>query len=323
MKWLFLLWSAFLFAQPCLVFVHIGPKLPDYLETAVTQARMFNPEIPIYVVACKAALHDSSEILKAARPALVDYETLPRSSLHEKFLKTSKIHKAHGGFWINTSLRFFYLADLVQHYKLGDVFHLENDIMLYVDLETLLPVFQKHYSRMLGVTYDNDERGIAGLVYIPHLLPLNHFLEVVIEGSQKKEANDMIFLQHFREKHLKQYVDALPIIMPDYGVEHALVSRCGFKGTRSLEFVNHVEDFGSLFDAAALGQYLGGIDSKEGNRQIGYISDRCIFNPALLQFEWRKDALGRRVPFAIYKDKSWRINNLHIHSKQLKEFLSQ
>ena len=318
MKWLFVLLVTLVYAEPCVVFVHIGPELPSYLGTAVAQARLFNPQTPIYVLANEAALKHPPEEFEQNRTLCVPCEKIPKGSLHQKFLKQSKLNQ---GLWSLATERFFYLADLMQEYQLGDVFHLETDVLLYVGLETLLPTFKKHYTRTMGATFDNDKRCIAGLFYVPHLRPLNCFLEFVAErAKQQSDGNDMVFLGQFKEKYLKQYIESLPIIMPEYAAEHPLVSANGLKGSRAEEFTNHSTEFNSLFDAAAIGQYLGG---EFHRKEPGFLNESCVFSPAHLRFEWEKDSQGRKVPFAIYKEKRWRVNNLHIHSKQLKEFYSR
>lgn len=314
MKWVFLLLTGMLWAEPCVVFVHIGPELPPYLGAAVDQVRLFNPDTPIYVLASEAALKSSKEAFQAV---CVPCETVPKGSLHEAFLKKTKLNK---GFWTVTTERFFYLADLMQEYKLGDVFHLESDVMLYADVNQLLPVFKKHYGKTIGAAFDNDDRGIASIVYIPYLRPLNHFLEFINDGAKNKDSNDMVFLAQFKQKYLKQFVETLPITISDYVEEHPLVSPNGSKGSRPAEFTNHLAEFNSIFDAAALGQYLGGTHAE---KQPGFVSEACVFNPSLFQFEWEKDEKERCIPFAVYKGKRWKINNLHIHCKNLKEFSSK
>jgi hypothetical protein len=82
------------------------------------------------------------------------------------------------------------------------------------------------------------------------------------------------------------------------------------------------QEFGSIFDAAAIGQFLGGIDPRNGVSKPGFINESCLFNPGLMTFVWERDAYGRLVPYAIYGSTKARINNLHIHSKKLEGFFS-
>jgi hypothetical protein len=88
------------------------------------------------------------------------------------------------------------------------------------------------------------------------------------------------------------------------------------------EYTSHVDEFQSLFDACAYGQYLGGIDPRNGPDGPGYLNPVCVFNCSFMDFEWGVDDEGRKVPYVIYGAKKYRINNLHIHSKDLKQFAS-
>ncbi len=80
-----------------------------------------------------------------------------------------------------------------------------------------------------------------------------------------------------------------------------------------------------LFDAACYGQYLGGIDPRNGPSTPGFVNQDSFFsvNDPALSYMWRKDEDGRRYPVIITGDKELRIANLHIHSKNLDPFLSK
>ncbi len=309
--------------KPSFVFIHIGESLPSYLPIAVEQARLFNPKVPIYLVANAKALQDLPPSLIAAKTICVPCETLAKSALHKQFITQSSANRTfRKGFWIVTTERFYYLAELMRIYGLSRVFHLENDVMIYTDIQTILPTFKAHYSHQIGATFDNDQRCIAGLIYIDQIAPLQHFLSMVANMASQG-GNDMEFLGKFKKQYQKQWIDSLPIIMPEYAKDFAMISREGDRTDSPESFSRHIEEFGSLFDAAALGQYLGGIDPFHAVESIGFINERCLFDPSRLQFVWEEDERGRTIPVAVYKEQKWKINNLHIHSKNLALFRSK
>lgn len=297
--------------KPSLVFVHIGKKLPDYLPYAIEQAKIFNPGCPIYVLGNQKALKKLSPDL--CTPIAI--ESIPKSKDHKKFLKTSRSDK---GFWTVTTERFFYLESFMKAKNLSHVFHLESDVMLYSDLEQILPVFKRHYPNQIGATFDNDDRCIAGLVYIPNAKPLTQFVQYVSTVA-KRGWNDMQLLAKFQKEH-HQSIDLLPIIMPKYAQDHELVSLNGCRGTAN--YSHHVDEFQSIFDAAAIGQYLGGIDPIHRKDSIGFINESCIFKPSHFKYQWERDSQGRKVPFVIYNGTKCKLNNLHVHCKNLRAFAS-
>lgn len=325
MKFLFLLLSWFVCQSVAsahsLVFVHIGPKIPLYVGVAVAQARLFNPDCPIYLVGNKEALH-AWKMSQKILPICVACESLTKSKSHRKFAANSAHDsKSFEGFWVSTSERFFYLEEVIRDFQLKDVFHLENDVMLYADLNSLLPVFQAHYRGMIGATFDSDSRCIPGFIYISDEKPISK-LGSFMADQAPKGMNDMQIIQEF--KRLKQgiYIDHLPIIFPEYVAQIGLKNSLGQTSSRPDPFHRHFDRFQAIFDAAAIGQYLGGISPRNGDPNPGFINETCLFNPMYLNFNWKIDSKGRCVPYASFQGIEYPIINLHIHSKNLHSFYS-
>ena len=99
-------------------------------------------------------------------------------------------------------------------------------------------------------------------------------------------------------------------------------TQTGKRAKQPEDYARNFDGFWSLFDAAALGQYFGGIDPRNGSSKPGFVNEDCLFNPVRLMFEWEFDQKGRDVPFACFGQTRYRINNLHVHSKNLKAFRS-
>jgi hypothetical protein len=301
-----------------IVFVHIGPTLPDYLPIAVEQARLFNRDCPVYIIGNKKAFQSAPfSFDKSIR--CIHCETLKTSKSHETFRAQSKLsrHVLHG-FVMFSSERFFYLEELMRQYALEDVFHLENDVMLYADLKNLLPTFHTHYAGKIGATFDNETRCIPGFVYISTLKPITQLVQFMAEKA-KAAKNDMEILLAFKIKCDRLYIDHLPIVMPDYPLKNAL----GEGAKHKERFSQHFTEFQSIFDAAALGQYLGGVSPRNTAQPTpGFINESCLFNPSVFSYDWKRDAEHRLVPFILYQGAEYPINNLHIHSKNLTPFFS-
>ncbi len=319
---LFLLSVVFLQAEHSIVFVHVGPRLPDYMEDSLSQARLFNKTCPIYLAASQEALQGLSEKARAASPTLVPLETLQKTENHLCFNNFSVMDRSfRGGFWHYTSERFFYLEEVIAHYDLHQVFHLENDNMLYVDLEKILPVFMQYYPG-IAATFDNDRRCIPGFVYIADKQIIAD-LTTLMANQAHAGKNDMEFLAIFKDHVQREGIDHLPIVMENYFDYYEALSPAGHRVRNPRLYSQHGDYFDSIFDAAALGQYLGGIDPKNGASSPGFINESCIFNPSKLHFRWERDLEGRNVPYAYFEGVERRINNLHIHCKNLKLFSSE
>ncbi|MEI8301374.1 MAG: hypothetical protein WCG10_07215, partial [Chlamydiota bacterium] len=68
-----------------------------------------------------------------------------------------------------------------------------------------------------------------------------------------------------------------------------------------------------------IGQFLRGTYLPNS---LGYHNLESIFDPNKLEYVWEEDCYKRLIPYAICNGKKVKINNLHIHSKQLKNFKS-
>jgi hypothetical protein len=304
-----------------IVFVHIGDSLPDYLPVAIQQARLFNT-CNILLVANASAIHAANDKLSSLDVVCVSCENVEKTSEHLTFLRNSKIDRSfRSGFWSHATERFFYLQDAIEQFKLTDVVHLESDNMLYVDISTLLPLFHEHYPR-IGITLDNDQRCIPGFVYIRDAKSIDHLAQFIADRALSGN-NDMQVLAEYSRCFGALYANQLPIILKEYVERNELVSPCGYRAQNKNDFCKNIDAFNSIFDAAALGQYLGGIDPRNGPSAPGFINESCVFNPALLSYTWKEDEKGRKIPFASYQGRELRMNNLHIHCKNLAQFLSK
>jgi len=317
MRLFFLFFPFFLFCDINIVFVHIGKNIPDYVSEALLQARRFNEDAPIYFLGNRDALRGSHLPNSIKTIAL---ETLTPSHSHIFFSKNHKHSDSLEGFWQYTIERFFYLDELARQYKLKNIFHLENDVMLYRDLNELLPVFEKYYPS-IGATFDADHRVIPGFMYFKNPISLSHLARHLSKSALRNL--DMMSIASYRNSSRRKKIDFLPIIFPGYVDKKPLISSLGVEPEHPKNYWNHFKEFNSVFDAACIGQYLGGESPRNiGEIVPGFINETCVFNPSYLQYEWIEDSQGRKVPYINFDDKQFRINNLHIHSKKLAEFRS-
>ncbi len=316
--WILLLtYATNIFAEYSIVYVHIGDHVPLYADVAISQARLFNPEAKIILVASEKGLKRFQTLKEPINLELCNYDTLPMTAIHQEYQAYCAVKEP---FWRYTCERFLYLWDLMETYSLENVFHLENDNMLYADLKTLLPHFQEHYPGV-GAVFDNDERCIPGFLWIANCRAMKS-LASYFSKKAPTHLFDMQIIAQYRNEYSTEWIDHLPLIMPEYASEFPLESPHHHTTTHPERYSNHIDLFQAIFDAAAIGQFLGGIDPIHANNQPGFINESCLFNPSYLDYEWILDEKGRKIPYVIFKSQRYKIINLHIHSKRLKAFLS-
>lgn len=310
-------------ADECsIVFVHLGSALPIFIFDALSQARLFNSDASIYLIANHDAFSKENEtVLASHRIIKIACEDLVVSDSHKIFLqKTTLNNTFREGFWRKATERFFYIEELMKHYNLQHIVHLENDTMLYVNIADLLPVFKTDTSKILAV-FDNDNRCIPCFLYIADHSSMTHLTHFIAEYAHLG-LSDMEIIPHYKKKYGAHFVNHLPIIMPSYAQDRELTSTLGYRASDPSVYSYRFNEFESIFDGAALGQYLGGIDPRNGPSLPGFINESSVFNSSHFSYEWVHDTSNRKVPYMVYKGQKFRINNLHIHSKNLKAFRS-
>lgn len=303
-----------------IIYVHLGDAIPPYAYIAFEQARLFNEHAAIVLIANTKALEQSSYDFAHYRITTIACETLQESEWHTHFKSHSALDPTTlDGFWRKTTERFFYLHEYIALHHIKGAVHMEYDTMLYADIAQMKYVFS-HYKGIAAV-FDCDTRCIPCFLYIADATALTHLVQFIAAHAHQ-QYNDMQLLALYHNNTTPDYIDLLPLIMPEYVIDHTLMNKRRQTTKTPHLYWRHIELFDSIFDGAALGQYLGGIDPRNGFSKPGFINETCLFNPSHITIEWHLDEKNRKIPFAICHNKAYRINNLHIHSKKLEKFRS-
>ncbi len=316
---LFLVLPSFFWGEASyhIVCVHIGKSIPSHLELALVQARLFNPNCPIVLLASEKALQDFSSCSGAF---LIPLESLPKTPEHEEFRrKLKQKSKLTEGFWSYTIERFLYLYDYMVDCEVNHVFHIENDVLLYEDLGKLLPVFQEYYPGM-AATFESESKGIPGFIFINKKESLQKF-SALCSYRVFPGMSDMKILALFWKKYQEE-IDCLPMIMESYLEDHTAFTSDNLLLRKKKRHSKHIAQFNSIFDGAAIGVFFDGLDPAKVDAPPGYLM-KALFNPSDITYQWELDEKGRKVPYAVYGKDRYRINNLHIASKRLERFTSQ
>ena len=217
----------------------------------------------------------------------------------------SKINTTYrGGFWILTSYIFVAIYAYMKQYNIVNILHLENDVLIYKNVDTI----NFHNNNKLLLTMDSENRCIPGLMFIPNNEILKKCLDIF-----NPNLNDM---QNFSNCYynLSEYIDTLPIF-----IETNKTNETNDNITKMI--TKNFKHYNCIFDAAAMGQYLGGVDPRNipGNTK-GFVNETCIIDYSKYKFIW-KDENNQKIPYIIINAIEYPIVNLHIHCKDLKAFL--
>lgn len=317
-----------------LVYIHIGPELPDYIYDSLYQTFLINEyKTKIYVI-----LDDNlvdkfnnrisnfnndiyskgdayySNVLQVIPISLLDsrMDSSANFNNYKQMISNrfENLSEFRGGFWVSTTARFYYISALMEMFSLKDVFHIENDIMLYETTQDLYKYICEYFSigsiHKICMVQDSEKRVVPSLLFFPTFASIDNLTQYITNelGSSSQFINDMDILGSYSDK---------------------------------LQLPFDPEQFKIIFDGAAIGQYLGGVDYKNlndstnpltrlDNPSRGFVNETSIMKPDKYMYsnaniELDHLAIPIRVP-TLYNNKPNLIANLHIHSKQLYQFSS-
>lgn len=288
--------------------------LPPYIVESIHQIRIYFDGV-IYLII--------NDLQSPHLPPLVKYNVeIVDHSLVESVIFTSTVNKNIRKFTLIPDLpgreklfiysfeRFFLLQNLMAQRNLEDGLFLELDNLIYDDPRKWLPEFSKHE---LCYMFDNVNRCSSGLMYVKQASSLNYFLDYVIQ-----------FIDESRGQFLDEMSRLYQYYVWNTSTVHILPTYWKKQGIPEMPQMNFGKYEDSIFDALSIGCFLLGLDPHHTKGVIvkGSKSIWGAIDYTKERFEWREDEQGRKKPYVWNGEKWLLINNLHVHSKDLKSGLS-
>ena len=288
-------------------------KLPYYMVDCVHQIRSFSTS-PIYIIINDDKSQYLPDILKY-NVNIINYDDVIDKNflniVNENINKFLIIHELgyRSHLFIRAFERFFLLHNLMKNKHLENCFFMEVDNLIYNDPNNWLEQFSKNE---LCYMFDNIDRCSSGIMYVKQASSLQHLLDNYIEyiKNSNEFMNEMTCLYRYYESH-KNEIQMLPIYWKN--------------DTNNKMTYDNIELYNnSIFDAAAIGIFLLGEEPFHNNGKIilGKKNPHSIIDYTNEKFDWKTDEQGRNKPYIWNGDKWLLINNLHVHSKDLKTGLS-
>jgi hypothetical protein len=315
-----------------LIYVHIGTTLNNakYLTDSILQTLLINTQCNIYVILSDELISEFQESINSLIDSVAGHtinknsiEIVPVSILYELLktyqdfndyililnLKFQHLLKFRDAFWATTTLRFFYIKEFVKQRNLTNIFHIENDVTMYIPFDMICSNF-KIEDLNIYMTKDSKYRVIPSILYFPGLSATEALCRHITFMLSKScdFMNDMGILARYPQ--LAELACA-PTLKSDS---------------------NNI-----IFDAACIGQYLGGIDPKNIDQNSAGPSDMVVYNNPLAEL-FINETADFKPNTCTYKtvyenklkkyvlttkdNKEHCIANLHIHCKQLYQFSS-
>lgn len=294
-----------------IAYCFIGP-LPEYAIDTVHQTRLFYKG-PIYFIISDMDSPYCKQ-LEAYNVTIVPYITVLDKEFDNCISANNGrfdiIHGLQGRekLFIYSFERFAVLKQMMLQHNLSNVFFLELDNLIYANPLQWLSSFSL---KEMAYMYDKEDRCCSGICFIKDTTILTEFIDYCITfiNTTTKFVSEMGALYEFWQLHTDR-IQMLPTHWPSdvSPIVH-----------------EHYYLYQSVFDSAPMGVYLGGYDPyhTQGIIKKGLQWPGNNINYTCYQYKWEKDANGLSIPYILYDDTWIRINNLHIHSKDLVSNLSR
>lgn len=279
-----------------LILVHSGSYFPNHINDCISLAEKQN--FRIHLILEKQFHH----LILSKNVLLIDLDTVT-DFRYQKYNLNNYDVNFRDGFFPRTSSRFILIDNYAKNTKLNSFFHIENDIAIFSNLEHVAYIL-KQSTYDTAIVMDNPLRCVPSIIWYRNDIASDRMSNFICNHNTLDDMRNLAVYFH----NNRQTVTNLPIVPFD------LVNN-----QYNINFGNMYKSLETIFDGAAIGQYLYGIDTlgnSPTSNTIGFINETCVFDVSKFHIE-----LQNNRPIIHYNNTLIPINNLHIHSKNFKNIL--
>lgn len=305
-----------------LLLCHLGESIPLYIKECVHQLRLWNSVTDLRIFLILDPCHKSTLLFQSLTGKygveIVYTDTLEPTQHHTQFLNEfSADLQFRKGYWRYTKERFYYQEELLRDYHLSDCFVLEYDVLVYSNLKFVAEKL-RNLPKTVRYVMDNQERGHPGCMFIPSIGAFEHMNRFLTEKSKEVDMTCLsLYAQSFPER-----VRTFPVLPTSVQKKTPIrISRIGKQETNTEYLSTDFESLHVLWDSACIGQWVGGIDSRNTNGLIvrNFENESSMYSMKEMNFQWKK---SEDTYLWIPTLDGFPVCTIHMHSKALKSFLS-
>lgn len=286
------------------VFVHLGSAKAAHLWENLRRLDVLFPKIK------KVLILDNPVHLPKIGNLKVELFLFSRSNYIDRPLgPLNRDIDFREGFWQFSIERFMALNAWHRENPIESFVHVESDVLLMPDFPW------ERFTRLNTLAWlrYNDTLDVAAILYSPNSEETGWLADLISrEVAQDPDLTDMTVLS--RISH--QFKSRIMILPTQFHNSRLLEAKDDLQYVDQIS--DNVEEFGGIFDAAAIGMWLTGQDPRN---YLGWIKryvplPSSFVNPAIFEYSVRSH--GTVTLIASGKTES--LFNLHLHSKQLSFF---
>tara|TARA_R100001163_G_scaffold57282_1_gene45175 strand:- start:2895 stop:3773 length:879 start_codon:yes stop_codon:yes gene_type:complete len=287
------------------VLFHTGTSLPDHIKYCIRQLLHTNPKFKIYFLT--NLNFKSDEYVNIVN---INNFTVPNIDHYFQHCQEKQL-------WQTSLRRLFYIEEFLKESELQDVVHFDNDVLVFSDLSKHITKFKKfnflitpHFETeyVFGFSYIKNykvlteiNKELLKLVALPH-----HELQSL---AGQEFPHEMRLLNYINTANNGKYISNLPVVVDGPGSDNFDV-------------------FQTIFDPSTYGKHVGGSHNM-GTHNPDYVATPDWHGTELHHYAGRQISEGKikvtfdgKYPMLNYNNKEqYPITNLHIHDKNLKDFV--
>lgn len=283
--------------EHAIVYVENGSLESDCICASIKQARVFNPNTPIYFITSYFQYKKLAEFFLDQDVFFVDREPLTRSSLYRSIkigyhCPTKKAATFEENNLLKSSvLKFILLYEFLKQIPLKNIFFMGQKNMLYVSLEEMLDLFFR--ADKVYLAHYNLSCASTNFMLIKDLQILEKIFDELVNTSYRSLQT---FLGNF-SANKALYAEELSIAPKNF-LSSKISKMYDLK--RGIDFKN------ILFDPGIHGSFIT-------NFAVGAECEgKPYFTHEDFTYIWEEDHEGRKIPILIYGQKKYKLANLYL-----------
>ena len=285
--------------------------LPNHLNDCISNIKKVDPNSNVYLISDIKTNYKG--VISIVNSDIISDQT--QDIVSHNIYKNTNYEK--NPLWESSLIRIFAIRDLASRYSIQDIIHFDNDVLIYAKADEVAKLFAKD---KVNITRSNEKSLVFGYSYFHDFKILdklcNRLYELIMinicdKNWKSKPINEMRLLQMIYGE------------MPEF-----------FNILNSYPLKNNAY----VFDPAIYGQIVGGSHFRprrffpKSVYRVGYIDTRRRYLPRGGWLDLSHEVADKfladntklffknRVPFLKNKNGTFKIANLHIHSKELRKY---
>jgi hypothetical protein len=286
-----------------IILFNFGKNKP-YFKDCISQIRKYNQKIDIFFIGNDRQYIEDADFY--------DLKYLHQSENLKAFNKLDFYVSHENPLWSTSMARFFYIEEFIKRFNLKDVFHFDNDVLIY---ESFLKILNKIENKEKNIFTPSTKFALTcGLFYTRNYHSIYQLNEALL--IKASEGINLLNQKYFSSRSLPEepfMVNEMTILKIIEEENDDLISI--FPITPDCKNYNRY-DF--CFDPSSWGQYLGGTP----NVGAGWAGNHHIIGQEIIKNKYKPFIEDNKPKVLdLLSGNVSPLFNLHIHSKKLNNFI--